>query len=62
VQDEDALYVFTGSAWQPFAFSGGKGADVASAATLSLGAGGYFHVTGTTTITDIDFAAPANGR
>jgi hypothetical protein len=62
VQDEDALYVFTGSAWQPFAFSGGKGADVASAATLSLGAGGYFHITGTTTITDIDFAAPANGR
>lgn len=39
-----------------------KGADVASAGTLSLGEGGYFHVTGTTTITDIDFATPKDGR
>jgi hypothetical protein len=39
-----------------------KGANVASAATLSLGEGGYFHVTGTTTITDIDFATPKDGR
>jgi hypothetical protein len=39
-----------------------KGADVASAATLSLGEGGYFHVTGTTAITDIDFATPKDGR
>lgn len=39
-----------------------KGADVASASTISLGEGGYFHITGTTTITDIDFATPADGR
>ena len=39
-----------------------KGSNVASAATLSLGEGGYFHVTGTTTITDIDFATAKNGR
>jgi len=39
-----------------------KGSAVASAATLSLGEGGYFHVTGTTTITDIDFATAKNGR
>lgn len=39
-----------------------KGSDVASAATISLGAGQLFHITGTTTITDIDFAAPTDGR
>ncbi len=39
-----------------------KGSDVASAGTLSLGEGGYFHVTGTTTITDIDFATAKDGR
>jgi len=39
-----------------------KGADVASAATISLGEGGYFVITGTATITDIDFATPKNGR
>lgn len=39
-----------------------KGADIASASTISIGEGGYFHVTGTTTITDIDFAVAKNGR
>jgi hypothetical protein len=39
-----------------------KGSDVASASTISLGEGGYFHITGTTTITDIDFATAKNGR
>jgi hypothetical protein len=40
----------------------GKGIDVASASTLTLGEGGLFNITGTTTITDIDFAVPADGR
>lgn len=39
-----------------------QGSDVASAGTISLGEGGYFHVTGTTTITDIDFATDKAGR
>ena len=39
-----------------------KGTDVASAGTISLGEGGFFHITGTTTITDIDFATPKDGR
>lgn len=39
-----------------------QGADVASAATVSLGEGGYFNITGTTTITDIDFATDKAGR
>lgn len=39
-----------------------KGSDVASASTVSLGEGGYFHITGTTTITDIDFATAKDGR
>lgn len=40
-----------------------KGVNVASAGTLSLPDGGYFHITGTTTITDIDFTtASADGR
>ena len=39
-----------------------KGADVASAGTLVLGDGDYFHITGTTTITDIDFTDTWNGR
>ena len=39
-----------------------KGTNVASAATVSLGEGGVFHVTGSTTITDIDFAVPKDGR
>ena len=39
-----------------------KGTDVASAATVSLGEGGYFSITGTTTITDIDFTTPKDGR
>ncbi|QEX23766.1 hypothetical protein FRZ61_37050 [Hypericibacter adhaerens] len=39
-----------------------KGADIASAATISIGEGGCFHVTGSTTITDIDFATDKAGR
>lgn len=39
-----------------------KGSDVASASTISLGEGGFYHVTGTTTITDIDWATAKNGR
>jgi hypothetical protein len=39
-----------------------KGSAVASAATVSLGEGGFFHITGTTTITDIDFATAKDGR
>ncbi|HEX8030032.1 MAG TPA: hypothetical protein VF491_16275 [Vicinamibacterales bacterium] len=39
-----------------------QGSDVASAATVSLGEGGYFFITGTTTITDIDFATDKAGR
>lgn len=39
-----------------------KGADVASSGTISLGEGSLFHITGTTTITDIDFATAKNGR
>lgn len=39
-----------------------QAADVASAGTISLGEGGYFNITGTTTITDIDFATDKAGR
>lgn len=39
-----------------------QGSDVASAGTVSLGEGGYFNITGTTTITDIDFATDKAGR
>jgi len=39
-----------------------KGSDVASAGTISLGEGGYFNITGTTTITDFDFATDKAGR
>lgn len=39
-----------------------QGSDVASATTTSLGEGGYFNITGTTTITDIDFATDKAGR
>lgn len=43
--------------------SGVRGADVASAATITLGNGDYFHITGTTgPVTDIDFATPWDGR
>lgn len=35
-----------------------KGANVASAGTVTFSDGGYFHVTGTTTITDVDFGTP----
>jgi hypothetical protein len=35
---------------------------VASAATITLGEGGFFTVTGTTTITDIDFSVNGPGR
>lgn len=39
-----------------------KGSDIASAGTISIGEGGYFHVTGTTTITDIDWGTAKDGR
>lgn len=39
-----------------------QGTDVASAGTISLGEGGYFNITGTTTITDIDFGTDKAGR
>lgn len=39
-----------------------KGSDIASAGTISIGEGGFFHITGTTTITDIDFATDKSGR
>nr|WP_051410161.1 DUF2793 domain-containing protein [Mesorhizobium sp. LNHC220B00] len=39
-----------------------KGADVASSGTTALGEGGFFHITGTTTITDIDWATAKDGR
>jgi hypothetical protein len=39
-----------------------KGSDVASAATVTFGEGGYFHITGTTTITDFDWTTAKNGR
>jgi hypothetical protein len=39
-----------------------KGSDIASAGTISMGEGGFFHITGTTTITDIDPATDKAGR
>jgi hypothetical protein len=39
-----------------------KGSDAASATVVSLGEGSFFHVTGTTTITDLDFATDKSGR
>jgi hypothetical protein len=39
-----------------------QGSNIASAETISIGEGGYFNVTGTTTITDIDFATDKAGR
>jgi hypothetical protein len=39
-----------------------QGANIASAATISIAEGGYFHITGTTGITDIDFAVDKTGR
>lgn len=39
-----------------------QGSDVASSGTISLGEGGFFNITGTTTITDIDFGTDKAGR
>ena len=39
-----------------------KGANEASAGTVAFGEGGYFHITGVTTITDIDWDVAVNGR
>jgi len=39
-----------------------KGADIASAATIVIGEGGWFHITGGTSITDIDPATDKAGR
>ncbi len=44
------------------AVTGTKGTDVASASPLVLGAGTFFHITGSTSFTDIDFSSPQNGR
>lgn len=43
-------------------FMSAKGSDVASAGTTTLGDGEFFHITGTTTITDIDFTDSWDGR
>lgn len=50
--DDDHITVGTGTATQKY-FSNEQGTDVASASTLAIGSGGYFAVTGTTTITGI---------
>ena len=50
------------SVYQVMEFTQDRGADVASAGTLVLGDGSYFHITGTTTITDIDFTTSWDGR
>jgi hypothetical protein len=39
-----------------------KGSNVTAAATISLGEGGYFTVTGNTGISDVDFATAKDGR
>lgn len=39
-----------------------KGADIASAGTINFGEGGFFHITGTTTITDMDWTVAKDGR
>jgi len=39
-----------------------KGSDEASSGTVAFGEGGYFHITGTTTITDIDWDTAKDGR
>lgn len=39
-----------------------QGGNIASAGTITIGDGKYFHVTGTTTITDIDFTDDNAGR
>lgn len=46
-----------------FGMPGAKGSSVASAATVTLGDGWFFHITGSTgPITDIDFAKSWDGR
>ena len=44
------------------ASSEAKGSNVPSATTTTLGTGRFFHITGTTTITDIDFTDAVDGR
>ncbi len=39
-----------------------KGSNITSATTIAIGEGGFFHVTGTTTITDIDPTTDKAGR
>lgn len=39
-----------------------QGSNIASSGTISVGEGGYFNITGTTAITDIDFATDKAGR
>lgn len=56
----DASKFVTPSALKPF---GRQGANIASAGTITVtDDGDYFHVTGTTTITDIDMTTDATGR
>lgn len=50
------------TAYQLMEFVNDKGSNTASAGTLVLGDGSYFHITGTSTITDIDFTTPWDGR
>lgn len=58
--DDDHITVGTGSATQKY-FSNEQGSDVASATTLAILNGGYFPVTGTTTITGMS-SRPAGKR
>ena len=39
-----------------------SGSNISSASTISIGEGGFFHVTGTTGITDVDFGTDKTGR
>ena len=56
----DASKFVTPAALKPF---GRQGANIASAGTITVtDDGDYFHVTGTTTITDIDMTTDATGR
>lgn len=51
----NGAWILSNVSWTP------KGADVASAATITL-TQNYHHITGTTTITDIDFTDAVDGR
>lgn len=59
--DTHQMYGYNGSAYL-WLGSQLKGGNITSASTISIPDGSYFHVTGTTTITDIDFATDQSGR